>query len=257
MREEEPHAVHRHGCIYRVTHTPSGKCYIGQTKRKASVRWYFHLNASKKVDSRQVVFHRALRKYPADQWKWEVLFCLLPGCTQDDLSDLERHFGETNDALVPSGFTMQLGNIGGYPHTEESRAKISASTKGKPKSPEAREKIAAALRKRNAAGKGKRHTPEHNAKIAASLLGKEGRPHTEEAKKKISAAKKGRSLGPCSDSRRANISAALKGRTGTPWTEERRRKQSEALKGVPRTPEVREKIAASNRRRAEERRQAK
>ncbi len=56
-------------------------------------------------------------------------------------------------------------------HTDETKAKIAASRKGKPRSEETKAKIAATRKQRNipAPNKGKKHTPEARAKISAKL----------------------------------------------------------------------------------------
>ncbi len=92
--------------------------------------------------------------------------------------------------------------IGRYRHSEETKAKIGAASRGRRCTEETKAKISAALtgrkygpcplerkRKISEAKRGKRLSAEHKAKIAA---GGRGRKHTAETKAKISAAMKGK-----------------------------------------------------------------
>lgn len=97
----------------------------------------------------------------------------------------------------------------GSKHSEETKAKMSASRKGKslgPKSEETKAKISAAK-------KGSTHTEATKAKMSATHTGKKA---SDEAKAAMSAFQKGRVK---SDEHRANMSASQKGR---PWSEARR-----------------------------------
>ena len=111
-------------------------------------------------------------------------------------------------------------------HTPETRAKISATMKGK-----------------NSPNYGKTLSPETKAKLSASHKGK---THTPEARAKISAAQKGKTLSP---ETKAKMSAARK---DTPRSLETREKISESLKGENHplygktlSPEIKAKISAA------------
>jgi len=77
------------------------------------------------------------------------------------------------------------------PHSPEHRAKLSASLRGHEVSPETRAKLSAANR-------GRKHTPESLAKMSAASMGNKnslGRKHTEEEKAKMRRRRKGRCTG--------------------------------------------------------------
>lgn len=97
--------------------------------------------------------------------------------------------------------------------SEETRAKISAATKG------------------NSWNKGKKFSEEHKAKISATKKGKspwnKGKQWSEEIKAKLSAAHKGKKRGPFSAETRAKMSAAHK---GMHFSTETKAKISAALK---------------------------
>ena len=63
------------GIIYKATHIVSGRPYIGQTTKDLDRRKWEHLNLASRTDSPQSVSHfiRALRKYGAESFEWEVL----------------------------------------------------------------------------------------------------------------------------------------------------------------------------------------
>lgn len=96
----------------------------------------------------------------------------------------------------------------GCRHTKESKRKMSASQKGKKKSPEHKKKI-------GASNKGKILSKKTRLRISKSKKGKpspfKGQHHTEETKRELSIAKKGKSQGPLSESHKENISFSKKG----------------------------------------------
>jgi hypothetical protein len=91
--------------IYKLT-SPSNKVYIGWTKRKLSVRISDHKSFSK---NGSLKIHKALRKYPIDQWIIEVLL------ETEDLNEsfnAEKrfilHFNSIND-----GYNISTGGESG------------------------------------------------------------------------------------------------------------------------------------------------
>ena len=102
------------------------------------------------------------------------------------------------------------GNFGGrargYKHTEETKQKMSASAKGKPKSPKQIAKMSARMKGKPAHNKGKPSplkgiskgplSEETKAKLSDSLKGKlpwnKGKSHSDETRQKISEQAKGR-----------------------------------------------------------------
>ena len=126
------------------------------------------------------------------------------------------HSDETR-AKISAGNKGRESSNKGKPMSLEQRAKLSAVNKGKKRSPHSDETRA----KISAGNKGKTHSVEARAKMSTAHKGK---THSEEARSKISASNKGRTV---SEDTRAKLSAALK---GTRKTEEQRKAQSIATK---------------------------
>ena len=98
----------------------------------------------------------------------------------------------------------------GYVFTPEDCAKISAATKGRPKS------------------------AEQLAKLLAGSMARTDKSHSDETKAKIGAGNRGKIQPPCTPEHRAKLSAALKGkRKGIPFTAEHRANMSIAARARP------------------------
>jgi len=153
-----------HGICYIAT-SPSGKSYVGQTTGRLSARWSNHASCAR--IGRKSKLYSALRKYPADQW---TVVVASRARTQEQLDAQEQFlikmFGDYN--LMPGG-------LGGK-HSEETRAKMSASHKGKKRSADS---------------------------VAKSAAARRGKKLSEATKKKISASRKALPFTPWSDERRA------------------------------------------------------
>jgi len=210
------------GVIYLLT-SPSGKQYVGQT-------WEFEKRMSdyRRGDCKdQPALYSAIRKYG-----WENFTCVIIAQgiqTQDALDATEDAFIMLLNTLSPHGYNLRRGGGGGK-MSEESRAKMSASSrgqvpwnKGKSVSDETRAKMSAAnsgekhplfgkspsaetRKKISAANRGKKRSPEAVAKTAAANRGKK---RSDETRKKMSASHCGKSP---SVETRAKIAATLRAR---------------------------------------------
>lgn len=119
-------------------------------------------------------------------------------------------------------------------HTEETKKKISAATKGEnnpsfgvPCNEERKEKIRQS--KQNLSS-------ESRAKISAAKKGKTGHIHSEETKQKIAESKIGKKRSPFSEEWKQKIGDARRGKKLGPASEESRRKNSESHLGVSHGP---------------------
>lgn len=140
-------------------------------------------------------FHRAIRKYGWDNFKWEIL----EEVEFDNLSDLAKELNRLEtlwiaraNSVVPNGYNLSTGGGGGrgVSPSEETRRKISESKKGE-KHPYYGKKLSPEhIEKLSKARKGKRKTKEHAMKIGLAQRGEKhhvwGKHHTEEAKRKMS-----------------------------------------------------------------------
>lgn len=125
-----------YGVVYRVTNTVNGHCYIGQTKTRLAARWSKHKGDARKGAG--WVLSDALRKYGAEAF---VVSVVQECDTKEALNSAEiawiaRCAPEYNATAGGGGLGAPIQSV---------RDKISAATKGKPKSQQARLNIAAGL----------------------------------------------------------------------------------------------------------------
>lgn len=154
------------GIIYCYK-SPSGKYYIGKTLQEDKRR-YRHLFDSKKGSN--IPFHRAIRKYGIDSFKYSVLFRITSNKEERAdiiLCNMERFFIRV---FIQRGYNLYNissggeggGNMTGRHFSTESKMKMSIAHKGKKQSKETIAKRAFSL-------KGKRKlTKEDLDKLAQS-----------------------------------------------------------------------------------------
>jgi group I intron endonuclease len=115
--------------IYKVTNEINNKCYIGQTINYLSRRKYQHLYKSK--NKSKLVFHRAIRKYGEENFKWEVL----ENCDYIyQLNEMEHHYIKQYKSKLPNGYNMTDGYDNttlGYKFTKEQKQIMSKQNSGK------------------------------------------------------------------------------------------------------------------------------
>ena len=118
--------------VYKITNTENDKVYIGYSSRGATDRWYQHCaNAFKK--SKRSRLYSAMRKYGKESFVVETVY---EG--KDALSKENEFIIEYNSKDKDCGYNMTDGgeaNRLGIPNSEEQKAKISASLKGRKKPP--------------------------------------------------------------------------------------------------------------------------
>lgn len=114
--------------VYRHI-SPSGKVYVGITKRKPEYRW----NNGKGYRKDQLLFHRAIKKYGWDNFTHEILYTNL---IAKDAKNIEISLIRQYKALGIS-YNITDGGDGGRglqgkrrKHTEEAKRKMSISRKG-------------------------------------------------------------------------------------------------------------------------------
>ena len=190
------------GYIYLRKNLSNGKCYVGQTKdiKDRNRRW-------NKLNERYAgyVINNARKKYGTDGFSFEIL----KECPNEDMNYWETYYIKQYNSKKPNGYNSTDGGDSVCEMTDETKKKISAAQRGKPKP-----KVAAAQR-----GKPK-------PKVSAALKGRK-RPD-------ISAAQRGKP--------KPKVSAALKGKK---LPEETKEKISAALRGKPKSSEHKAKVAAA------------
>lgn len=189
----------RNYCVYKHTF-PNGKVYIGITGSNPLRRWGNGSNYT------QVIMKKAIKKYGWDNIKHEVLFESLTKeeAKQKEIELIASHKSDNHEF----GYNIKSGGDSSFNHTEETKRKMSATRKGRPKSEETKGKI-------SLANKGRKRTEEQRKNISLAHMGIK---QTEEAKRKIGEASKGRTprLGlKNTKDHNEKISKSLKGRANT------------------------------------------
>lgn len=186
-------------CVYKHT-SPSGKVYIGITCREPDKR--FNHGRGYKGSPH---FMSAIQKYGWDNIDHEIIET---GLTKKQAEEKERYYIKLYDSTNPKfGYNITYGGGVGGRFTDETKRKISESLKAAYKNPELREmaRIRATGHKHSeetkakmsASRKGMKMPREAVERIASLNRGKHkiGHPHTEETKRRISDKKKGKHFG--------------------------------------------------------------
>lgn len=166
--------------VYCHTNKLNGKRYFGITSMRPEVRWG---NGNNYRSSRH--FNFAIEKYGWDGFTHEVI---AEGLTKEEAcqmeQDLIREHKTTDDRY---GYNLSTGGesgAAGVVVSDETRAKRSASSKGRRHSDESR-------RKMSEAAKGRTFSQETLAKMSAA---KKGKPLSKEHVRKIADANRGKSM---------------------------------------------------------------
>lgn len=222
--------------IYKITNTVNRKCYIGSAVNFPSRRSE-HRRSLIKGSHHSFYLQKSWDKYGEDAFVFELVE-LVP-----DRADLIAAEQRWMDAHLPAyNICKVAGSPLGVKHTQETRDKISAASKGRVMSAEARANLKAAcvgrrLAPRSEAGKisfsqkmtGRKRSAEAIQKTADA---KRGWKWSEESRLRLSASRTGMTYPPRSDEHKAKLSKAL---TGKKPSDETRAKQSAAakLRGAP------------------------
>lgn len=166
-----------YGYIYKITNLVNGKVYIGQTTKTVLDRWKKHLDAAR-YGKYQTYLYNAIRKYGVGSFTIDEIDIAKD---HEDINNKECVWIEKLDSLNPNGYNIRSGG-NQSPFAQETKDKISASTKKQMQDPLARERISKAQK---------------------------GRLRTDEQKRNMSLAKKGKKL-PFTDEWRKNLAVARK-----------------------------------------------
>lgn len=211
------------GCLYQLTF-PSGKSYIGITKRDANFRFNAHVKYAIAGKTLGAV-HHAINKHGKHKVKIKTLLV----ADDEYLKFIEQKAILSFGTKFPAGYNltdggegafgvvrsaevrkrMSLARIGKTHLTPDHVARLKAINTGRIKSHEECARISAAT-------KGKKKSPEHIEKMRAINTGKK---MSAEAKAKVSAFNKGKTF---SEETRAKISQACRAR----WAKENRSNES-------------------------------
>lgn len=113
--------------IYCATNKNNNKKYIGMTGKSIDERIKEHLYESRTNTGRY--FHRSLKKYGFDNFKWEILD---ETEIKDIAFEIEKRLIIELNTKAPNGYNLTDGGDGliGFEVTEEHKNKISQSIRG-------------------------------------------------------------------------------------------------------------------------------
>jgi group I intron endonuclease len=185
--------------IYRITNMANGKFYIGSAESFARREWQHKYDLRRKTHKNPRL-QAAWDKYGEDMFVFEIIEEVPPDRAAFDIENtyLMRFVGQEDCYNIN---TDAFGMRTGIPHTEASKAKVSASRKGKAAgadhyrygqtvSDEVRQKIGDTQRGKPKAP-GRKVSEAGRAKIRANIeAGRShmhwvGKTHTEESKQKM------------------------------------------------------------------------
>ena len=152
-----------YGHIYAITHLPTGRYYIGQTRSRPLQRWSSHLCNAKKPKAHCII-DRVIHKHGSEQFAFEIL---ASAQDKEQLNHLEKLWIiATASRTKPLGLNARHGGDGGGIFSLESRKKMS---------------IAAKLRVANDP-----NWADKNRRIVKECKGKKRNPYSEESRKNFS-----------------------------------------------------------------------
>lgn len=191
--------------IYTITHIQSGKVYVGSSVNIAR-RWKQHKSDLNLGRHKSPKLQAAWSKYGADGFRFDVV---------ELVSDGGRLI-ECEQAWIDRMQTI----LRGYNFLPATASRL-----------------------------GTTHTPETREKMAAARRRRISQPCSEETKRKISETQKGRKKQPHSAEYRARMSELMKGRKLPPQSEEQRARNAARLRGTKLSDETRAKMTASQKQR--------
>lgn len=166
--------------VYVITNLITGKWYVGKTGVSVRDRWTNHKSGAR--NGMDTYLCRSIRKYGEENFSVQSVAEV---STEEEANNLERIWIIPLSSHDPQfGYNLTLGGDG-VRANEETKAKISSSSKGKIISDSTRAKMSAAR-------KGKKLSPQQIKDIGDRFRGK---PLTKEHRQKLSEAKQGKYIG--------------------------------------------------------------
>lgn len=177
-----------YGTVYGIHHIASNRIYVGITIQRTSKRWAYHRWLLRNGRHYNPYLQNAWSKHGEQAFE----FIVLETCaSMEDLNSAEcRHI----EALGGLAYNLKSGGgFGGTP-SQETRARMSVASKGKPKSAETRKRMSEGSKgvKRQQTPEGQARalearrkvfqTPEHREMRRKAAL---GRKHTQDARERM------------------------------------------------------------------------
>lgn len=159
--------------IYNIRNLTNNNIYIGSAI-DFNDRWYLHKKELKLNKHHSIYLQRAYNKYGENNFIYEVMECVNVHLNESKLEYKKRLVEEKEqrwiDFFNPEyNMCKVAGSKLGAKCSDETRLKISNSTKGKKKAP---------------------FSEQHKLNMSIANIGKSRHPHSEETKSKISATSK-------------------------------------------------------------------
>jgi group I intron endonuclease len=127
--------------IYRITNLVSQKMYVGQTAKPAEQRWKEHCSLAESHSKQKKKLHKAIQKYGVKNFLIETLDTAQ---TLSEANEKERLWISKLNS-IECGYNLTLGGDGGFwlgqKHSQKTKDRIGAWSRGKPKSVDHRLKI--------------------------------------------------------------------------------------------------------------------
>jgi len=129
--------------IYLLT-SPSGKCYVGQTRHGVATRWKEHIKNAR--SGKQTVLAKAIRKYGPEAFTVKVLEI----CDSSESNLRETFFIEQLTTFFPNGYNLiMFGQVCKKVVTEETRKNMSEAQLFRYATRESREVVSRAALERD------------------------------------------------------------------------------------------------------------
>lgn len=115
--------------IYKITNKVNGKIYVGCTIKPVSTRWADHIYEAE--HQCRYVIHKAIKKYGLPAFTFEVVS--FPETVEQMYLDEAKLITELGTHVSEFGYNLSPGGESGFTgrqHSEETKAKISASKVG-------------------------------------------------------------------------------------------------------------------------------
>ena len=92
--------------IYKITNNINNKVYIGQSINiEKRIKQHFWKAKCEKDISFNSILHKAIRKYGAENFSWEVL----QECSIEEIDELEQKYIKEYNSISPNGYNILIG----------------------------------------------------------------------------------------------------------------------------------------------------
>ncbi|MBE8949426.1 MAG: GIY-YIG nuclease family protein [Quinella sp. 3Q1] len=168
-----------YGVVYLILNKINGRKYVGQTVQPLEIRFDKHTRSNYAIG-------RAIRKYGKENFYCGVIKTC---ASKEELDYWEKYYIATLKTKKTYGYNLTDGGEGtvGLERTPEHCAKLAASKRGKNNPNYGKHPSNETRAKRSASLKGRRFSEEHCAKLAAAQTGKR---YADESRVKMSTAKR-------------------------------------------------------------------